>query len=239
MKKQKLLVFQTTVPDPASPPWITRCVKASSLALCAQRPCAVPRWDGHGVTPVRCAQPSLIPAEEGSYQTTALEPAKVKSGPSEFLLLFLASLPVAVPPLSLLVQSPASVFSVLTPCVSVVWLHHPLISTHHPISGELLLIGLNWGGWQCLPLVCGMPADTCCGGTVRVSNTGQRQCHVGAHISGKGGPRPVCSRPNNIRTSAGEAELSQNPEEHAVLCRRPLLSDSWKNSPPKELNLFH
>lgn len=120
-----------------------------------------------------------------------------------------------------------------------VLLHRPHISTHHPLSGELLLIGLNWGGWQCPPLVCGMPADTCCGGTVRVSNTGQRRCHVGAHISGKGGSQPVCSRPNNIRTSAGEAELSQDPEEHAVLCRRPLLSDSWKNSPLKEFNLFH
>lgn len=85
-----------------------------------------------------------------------------------------------------------------------VCLHHPLISTHHPLPGELLLIGLNCGGWQCLPLVYGMPADTCCGSTVRVSNTGQWRCHVGAYISGKGGPQPACSRPNNIRTSAGD-----------------------------------
>lgn len=84
-----------------------------------------------------------------------------------------------------------------------------------------------------------MPADTCCGGTVRVSNTGQRRCHVGVRISAEGGPQPVCSRPNNIRTSAGEAEPSQDPEEHAVLCRRPLLSDSWKNSPRNQLKLFH
>lgn len=198
------------------PPWITRCVKASSLASCAQRPCAVPRWDGHGVTPVRCAQPNLIPAEEGSYQTTALGPAKVKSVPSEFLLLFLASLPVSVPPLSLFGVKSSLCLLCFNPFCLRVCLHHPLISTHHPLPGELLLIGLNCGGWQCLPLVYGMPADTCCGGTVRVSNTGQRRCHVGAYIFGKGGPQPACSRPNNIRTSAGEAGAEPG---HRRTCR--------------------
>lgn len=73
------LPLQTTALGRALHRWITRCVRASSRASCAQRLCAVPRWDGRGVTPARCAQPSLIPAEEGSYLTTARELAKVKS----------------------------------------------------------------------------------------------------------------------------------------------------------------
>lgn len=72
-----LSVREITAQGRASPRCITRCVKASSQALCAQRLCAAPQWDGRGVTPVRCAQPSLTPAEEGSYQTTAQGRAKM------------------------------------------------------------------------------------------------------------------------------------------------------------------
>lgn len=97
-----------------------------------------------------------------------------------------------------------------------VGLRHPLISTRHPLSGELLLIGLNWGGWQCLPLVCGMPADTCCGGTVRVSNTGQRRCHVGAHISAQAA----------LSLSAPDPTTSEPPQGRQI-CARTLKNMSY------------
>lgn len=112
-KRTPALLLQTTALDHALPRWITRCVKASSLALCARRLCAAPQWDGRGVTPVRCAQPSLIPAEEGSYQTTARGLAKVKSVPSESLFLFLSlfsHVSVTVPPFSFFEWSAASIF---------------------------------------------------------------------------------------------------------------------------------
>lgn len=135
---------------------------------------------------------------------------------------------VSFPPLSLSGVKSSLCLLCFNPFCLRVCLHPPLNSTHHPLPGELLLIGLNCGGWQCLPLVYGMLADNCCGGTVRVSNTGQRQCHVGAYISGKGNPQPACSRPNNIRTSAGEAGAEPG---HRRTCRTlQTASDSWKNS---------
>lgn len=72
-----LSVREITAPGRASPRCTTRCARASSQALCAQRLCAAPQWDGRGVTPARCALPSLTPVEEGSYQITAPGRAKM------------------------------------------------------------------------------------------------------------------------------------------------------------------
>lgn len=49
------------------------------------RPCVVPPLDGPGVTHVRCAPPSLIPAAEVSFPTFALEPAKMWMNVKPFL----------------------------------------------------------------------------------------------------------------------------------------------------------
>lgn len=200
---------QTTALGRASPRWTTRCVKASSQASCAQRPCAAPLWDGRGVTPARCAQPSLTPADEGSYQTTAPGRAKVKSVPQHVCLFFCFCIFV------FLCHFPShfalwincfylfEYFNSFSNLLSLLSLRHPLICTHHPLSRGLLLIGLNWGGWQCLPHVYGMPADARCGGTVRVSNTGQWQCHVGELISGQTAPCPPAPDPTTSEPLQG------------------------------------
>lgn len=154
------LPLQTTALGRALPRWITRCVKASSQALCAQRLCAAPQWDGRGVTLVRCAQPSLTPAEEGSYQTTAPGRAKVKSVPQCLcfcfcLSFFFLSLSMPFPSLSkvLLLSS----LPVLTPSPSLsAFTPLPLSSPHLYPSSPLQGISSNWVklGWVAVPPTC-------------------------------------------------------------------------------------
>lgn len=130
--------------------------------MCAQKLCAAPQWDGRGVTPVRCAQPSLTPAEEGSYQTTALGRAKVKSVPQCLCLffcfcLFLSlslspSLPSHLSKLLLLFSLP-----LLTPSPSLsAFTPLPLSSPHLYPSSPLQRIISNWVklGWAAVPPTC-------------------------------------------------------------------------------------
>ncbi len=164
IKRQKpppALPLQTTALGRASPRWITRCVKASSQALCAQRLCAVPQWDGRGVTPVRCAQPSLTPAEEGSYQTTAPGRAKVKSVPQRLCLFFCFCLFFFFchPPSPLLLQVKCCFcpLPVLTPSPSLsAFTPLPLSSPHLYPSSPLQRISSNWVklGWVAVPPTC-------------------------------------------------------------------------------------
>lgn len=160
-KQTPALPLQTTALGRASPRWITRCVKASSQALCAQRLCAAPQWDGRGVTPVRCAQPSLTPAEEGSYQTTAPGRAKVKSVPQRLCLFFCFCLFFSLS-LSLSLPSPSptkvlllSSLAVLTPSSSA-FTPLPLSSPHLYPSSPLQRISSNWVklGWVAVPPTC-------------------------------------------------------------------------------------
>lgn len=79
-------------------------------------------------------------------------------GKSLFLIIPLSfsvslALPRSFPPGKVPLPSPA----VLTPSPSPSGVCPP----PSPCRG-LVLIGLNWGGWQCLPHVHGMPADTRC-----------------------------------------------------------------------------
>ena len=140
---------QTTALGRVSPRWITRCVKASSQALCAQRLCAVPQWDGRGVTPARCAQPSLTPAGEGSYQTTAPGRAKVKSVPQRLCLFFCFCLcfflPLSLPSSSSIKPLPLSSLPILTPSPSSSgFTSLPLSSPHLYPSAPLQGISSNW-----------------------------------------------------------------------------------------------
>lgn len=82
--------------------------------------------------------------------------------------------------------------------MATLYLHHSSQSIHHLLSRGLVLIGLNWGGWQCLPHVYGMPSVTRCGRTVRVSNTGQWRCHVGELISGNAALRLSAPDPTTL-----------------------------------------
>lgn len=87
----------------------------------------------------------------------------------------------------------------LPPCtIATLSFHHSSHSIHHLLSRGLVLIGLNWGGWQCLPHVYGMPSVTRCGRTVRVSNTGQWRCHVGELIPGKTALRQSAPDPTTL-----------------------------------------
>lgn len=63
----------------------TRCARGSSQASCVQRLCAAPPLGGPGVTPARCAQPSLSPADGASSPTYALELAKMLMNARLFL----------------------------------------------------------------------------------------------------------------------------------------------------------
>lgn len=100
----------------------------------------------------------------------------------------------------------------LPPCtIATRSFHHSGRSIHQLLSRGLVLIGLNWGGWQCLPHVYGMPSVTRCGRTVRVSNTGQWRCHVGELISGKtplrqSAPDPTTLGPLQGRQSQARSE---------------------------------
>lgn len=159
-EKTAALPLQTTALGRALPRWITRCVKASSQALFAQRLCAAPQWDGHGVTPVRCAQPSLTPAEEGSYRTTAPGRAKVKSVPQRLCLffcfcLFFLSLSLSLPSPSLTKLLLLSSLPVLTPYLSA-FTPLPLSSPHIYPSSPLQRISSNWVklGWVAVPPTC-------------------------------------------------------------------------------------
>lgn len=132
---------------------------------------------------------------------------------SSFFVCFLFVFLLIVSLHSLLNWFPLSFNSLLPPCaIATLSFHHSRHSIHHLLSRGLVLIGLNWGGWQCLPLVYGMPTVTRCGRTVRVSNTGQWRCHVGELISGKTALRlsapdpttlgPLQGRQSHARTQA-------------------------------------
>lgn len=59
-------------------PWsATRCARDSSAGSSAQKLSAAPPLAEPGATPVRCAPPSLTPAAEASFQTSARELVKM------------------------------------------------------------------------------------------------------------------------------------------------------------------
>lgn len=68
---------ETTGQDPVSLRSTTRCVRVSSVALCAPRPSAVQPSAEPGVIPASSVQPSLTPADGASSLTFALEHAKM------------------------------------------------------------------------------------------------------------------------------------------------------------------
>lgn len=128
---------ETTALDRASPQSTTRCVRASSQVLCAQRRCAVRQWAERGVTPVRCAQLSRIPVGEASSQTTAQGHAKMwmSARPSlvfvkeETVSTLWDPLNVNVPLGTSSTRSRRNVkiwMSVLTYRASVVWVNAPI-----------------------------------------------------------------------------------------------------------------
>ena len=150
--------LQTIALGRVLPLWITRCVKASSQASCAQRRCAVPQWGGRGVTPVRCVQPSLTPAGEGSYQTTAPGRAKVKSDPQRLALFLFWSLSLSLCHSHLpLLSKVQFLFSlpVLTPSPSLS-AFTALSSPHLYPPSTLQRISSNWVklGWVAVPPTC-------------------------------------------------------------------------------------